>query len=411
MSDIRDILIVGAGQAGGCAAAALRSEGFTGRIVLAGAEPYRPYERPPLSKEVLADASADDAIFLHKPEFHDSLGLEWHPNLEIVHIDTERRSAASSDGRAFPFDRCLIATGGRARRLPGVADNLPNVFHLRTLDDARRLRERLLPGSSAVVIGAGFLGLEFAGVAARKGVSVTVLEAGEQILGRTAPRLFADWLAACYEKEGVRILCGVTLRRLEADANGTTVTLADGQELKADFTLVAIGQEPNVTLARGAGIALDNGIAVDARCETSVPGIFSIGDCASHPSAFLGRRVRLESWQSAQEQARVAARAMLGQEACYDAVPWFWSDQLGLNIQMLGLPDPSYSYCVRGDPDSRKFLVFGCGDRGLRYALAVNSGGDIRPLRNLLEANAAVDAATLMDTTRSIREIAKTALS
>ena len=411
MTQPREILIVGAGQAGGCAAAALRREGFAGHIVLAGAEAHRPYERPPLSKAVLDDASADEGIYLHKPEFHDGLGLDWHPNAQVAQIDTANRVATMADGREFAFDRCLIATGGRARVLPGLSADAPNVFMLRGLDDARCLRRRLVAGSSVTVIGGGFLGLEFAAMARQKGLAVTVLEAGTQILGRAVPPEFAAWLAGRHAAAGVKIVCGAKLRAVDANAAGTVVTLEDGQTFQSDFLLLSIGQEPNVELAASAGIALDNGIAVDARCETSVPGVYSAGDCASHYSNFLGKRVRLESWQNAQEQAQVAAKAMLGLPAGYDVVPWFWSDQLGMNIQMLGMPDPAYRYLVRGAPEGGKFCVFGFGGQGLRYALAVNGGGDIRPLRNLLESGTPIQPDTLLDTTRTIRDIVKVALS
>lgn len=407
MNEINDILIVGAGQAGGCAAATLRGQGFAGRIILAGAEPHRPYERPPLSKAILMDSSMDDAIFLHRQELHDKLELDWRPNEQVAKIDVARGCAVTADDRTIEFDRCLIATGGRARTLAGIPDNMPHVFTLRGLNDAQRIRNRLVPGASVVVIGAGFLGLEFAGLAAQRNLTVTVLESGDRILGRAAPRLFSDWLSARFEKQGVQFICDASIASVAEDGSGARVALKDGRRFSADFVLIAIGQEPNVELAREAGIALDNGIAVDASCETSIRGVFAAGDCASHFNPYLGRRIRLESWQNAQEQAQVAARAMVGIPAAYDVIPWFWSDQLGMNFQMLGLPDPAYRYVMRGVPESGKFAVFGFAEDQLRYALTVNSGGDIRPLQNILKAKTPVDAAALTDTSRSIRELAK----
>jgi 3-phenylpropionate/trans-cinnamate dioxygenase ferredoxin reductase subunit len=174
--------------------------------------------------------------------------------------------------------------------------------------------------------------------------------------------------------------------------------------------LVSIGQLPNIALAERSGLRLDNGIAVDARCETSAPGVFAAGDCASHVNRFLGARVRLESWQNAQEQAAVAAKAMLGQPAEYDVVPWFWSDQLGMNLQMVGVPGAGYRYVVRGDPGTAKFAILGFDQNVVRYALTVNSGGDMRPLRNLVTARTEMDSTTLTDTTRSLRDIAKAAI-
>jgi len=410
MSTPASILIIGAGQAGGCAAAALRAEGYEGRITLAGVEPHRPYERPPLSKAVLHDASAEETLFLHKPEFHDGLEMDWLPGADVQSLDVGARLARTATGDALDFDRCLIATGGRARLLPGVPPDAPNVHYLRGLDDARRLRQRLQPDASVIVIGGGFLGLEFAGMARRMGVAVTVCEAGPQLLGRAAPPLVGAWLQARHEEAGVRVLCGAAVSSVTARADGVSVSLADGVRLDADFLLVSIGQLPNIELAQQAGLAIDNGIAVDVRCETSAPGIFAAGDCASHVSRFLQRRVRLESWQNAQEQAQVAARAMLDLPAAYDVVPWFWSDQLDMNIQMLGMPNPALTYLTRGQPTEPKFSVYGFDGHQLRYALVVNSGAEMTPLRKLMSAGASVDASLLADPARPVRETVKAAL-
>lgn len=410
MTAPESILIIGAGQAGGCAAAALRREGYQGRIMLAGVEPHRPYERPPLSKAVLHDAGAEDTLFLHKPEFHDGLAMEWLPGADVQSLDVAARLARTAAGDTLAFDRCLIATGGRARLLPGVPPGAPNVFYLRGLDDARRLRERLLPGASVIVIGGGFLGLEFAGMARSKGLSATVCEAGPQLLGRAAPPLVGAWLQHRHEAAGTTVLCGAAVASVEAGADRVSVALAGGETLSADFLLVSIGQLPNVELAERAGLALDNGIAVDARCATSAPGIFAAGDCASHLSRFLQRRIRLESWQNAQEQAQVAARAMLDLPAAYDVVPWFWSDQLGMNMQMLGMPDASLDYRLRGQLSDAKFSVYGFDGEQLRYVLAVNSGAEMTPLRKLMTAGAGVDADSLADPARPVRETVKAAL-
>jgi 3-phenylpropionate/trans-cinnamate dioxygenase ferredoxin reductase subunit len=404
------ILIIGAGQAGGCAAAALRREGYGGRITLAGAEAHRPYERPPLSKAVLHDAAAEETLFLHKPEFHDGLEMQWLPGADVQSLDVGARLARTAAGDLLRFDRCLIATGGRARLLSGLAADAPNVHYLRGLDDARRLRERLLPNASVIVIGGGFLGLEFAGMARSKGMTVTVCEAGPQLLGRAAPPQVGAWLQARHEEAGTTVLCGAAVAAVEARADGVSVALASGVTLTADFLLVSIGQLPNVELAQQAGLAIDNGIAVDARCETSAAGIYAAGDCASHQSRFLQRRVRLESWQNAQEQAQVAARAMLDLPAAYDIVPWFWSDQLGMNMQMLGLPDAALAYRSRGQPSDGKFSIYGFDGQQLRYVLAVNSGAEMTPLRRLMSAGASVDADRLADPARPVRDTVKAAL-
>jgi 3-phenylpropionate/trans-cinnamate dioxygenase ferredoxin reductase subunit len=404
-----NILIVGTGQAGGCAAATLRKEGFNGTITLVGTEIYRPYERPPLSKAVLGSSAADDRVFLHKLEAYQALGLNWLPNTRVEAIDATARIARMPGGVELAFDRCLIATGGQVRLMPSLPPGMPNDYHLRNLDVALRLRDRIRPGGTATVIGGGFLGLEFASTASEKSMKITVCEAGEQILGRAVPKMFGDWLCSRYEQAGVRIIRGTHVRSVNSNAAQVAVELDGGDVLVSDFVLIAIGQIPNIDLAQDAKLVIDNGIAVDAHCETSAPGIFAAGDCASHFNPFIGKRVRLESWQNAQEQGIVAAKAMLGIPAVYDVVPWFWSDQLELNIQMLGIPDPAYHYVTRGSMQDAKFSIYGFDGKILRYALVVNSGGDIRPLRNLMELRRAIDCDALTDITWSIRDLVKAA--
>jgi 3-phenylpropionate/trans-cinnamate dioxygenase ferredoxin reductase subunit len=230
------------------------------------------------------------------------------------------------------------------------------------------------------------------------------------LLGRAAPPQVGAWLQARHEEAGTTVLCGAAVAAVEASADGVSVALASGVTLTAGFLLVSIGQLPNVELAQQAGLAIDNGIAVDARCETSAAGIYAAGDCASHQSRFLQRRVRLESWQNAQEQAQVAARAMLDLPAAYDIVPWFWSDQLGMNMQMLGLPDAALAYRSRGQPSDGKFSIYGFDGQQLRYVLAVNSGAEMTPLRRLMSAGASVDADRLADPARPVRDTVKAAL-
>jgi 3-phenylpropionate/trans-cinnamate dioxygenase ferredoxin reductase subunit len=403
------ILIVGAGQAGGCAAAALRKEGYEGRIVLVGAEEHPPYERPPLSKGILDGSQPDNSVFLHPPGFYPEADIEWLPNSHIESIHTNTRTATMSDGKTIVFDQCLIATGGRPREFAGVDKCMPHVHYLRNLADVVNLRAKITPAASFVVIGGGFLGLEFASTAHAQGVKVTVLEAGERIMGRAVPQLFAEWLTDRYAKTGIEIICNAKIQSIDYGHGGGQVILQNGQTIESDFCLIAIGQLPNVELAEAAGLDVDNGIVVDARGETSVAGIFAAGDCASHFNDFLGRMVRLESWQNAQEQGIVTARAMAGAEAHYNIIPWFWSDQLGFNIQMLGSPDPHLRYAVRGDMTADQFVILGFDDQTLRYALAVNKGGDIRPLRTLLETHLTIAGETLLDTSRSLREIVKAA--
>jgi 3-phenylpropionate/trans-cinnamate dioxygenase ferredoxin reductase subunit len=412
MSDELPILIVGAGQAGATAAAALRTLGYAARIVVAGREQDLPYERPPLSKGVLSDAAMDARIAIHPPGFHDGQGIELQLGSEVIAIDAARSIAHFDDGRTMAFGRCLLATGGRARTLPGLPEGTTHVHHLRTLADARALREALPAHRSLVVLGAGFLGLEIASSARSLGLDVTVIESAPRVLPRAVPPEFSDWLQRRVRDAGVTLRLSSACASIEPDANGLSITLQDGQRLHAPLLVVAIGLVPEVALAQATGLALhpqNGGIRVDAHCRTSEPTIFAAGDCTSQFQPLLGEEVRLESWQSANEQARIAAAAMLGQPAEPAATPWFWTDQFGCNLQMLGMPRADLRYRWRGAQAAHgatpKFLLVGTdAQERLRHAIAVNAGGELRQLRALLEQAVPIDAALLCDDAQPLRQ-------
>jgi 3-phenylpropionate/trans-cinnamate dioxygenase ferredoxin reductase subunit len=405
------ILIIGAGQAGGCAAAALRKKGFSGRITLVGDEYHRPYERPPLSKSVLMDQTSEDSVFLHKDDAYHALALDWCPGVQVHNLDTQAQRAVTSRGEELPFDRCLIATGGRVRLLPGVPRGTANVYYLRDLDDARVLRGRMRQGGNVAVLGGGFLGLEFASAALECGMEVTVFEAAPQLLARVAPETFGRWLGERYEEAGARVLIDSKVEAIDAAGESVSVRLGEGRALQFDFLLVSIGQVPNVELAQEAGIKVDNGILVDERCETSARDVFAAGDCAAQRNAFLGKVTRFESWQNAQEQALLAAAAMIGEPIESNVIPWFWSDQLHRNIQMLGAPSTDYRYMVRGQPSDDGFSIYGFEDNALRYVIVVNGGRDIPPLRKLLSSGAEVDSETLIDPDIPVKKTVKAAIA
>lgn len=409
--DAQKILIIGAGQAGGSAAAALRKKGFSGSIVLAGDEAHRPYERPPLSKDVLTGTAAEDKVFLQDEAAYDALALQWRPGVTVRVLDVDARLAVTTDNEELPYDCCLLATGGRARRFPGVAQDAPNILYLRSLDDARMLRARLASGRRVAIVGGGFLGLEFATAALQQGLDVTVFEAADCLLGRVAPRIFGDWLRARYEELGVNVRAGSKIAAITPDEKGVIVGLEDGEAKHFDFLVVSIGQMPNVELAKDAGLKVDNGIVVDARCETSAPGVYAAGDCAAQFNPFCGAVMRFESWQNAQQQALVAAAAMLGDAFEPALVPWFWSDQIGRNIQMLGIPSPDYHYVTRGELSAEQCSVYGFDGDMLRYVIAVNGGKEMPPLRKLLASGACVDMDVLTDPAISIKKTVKAAMA
>jgi 3-phenylpropionate/trans-cinnamate dioxygenase ferredoxin reductase subunit len=397
-------LIVGAGQAGGRAAETLRAQGYTGHVVLVGDESWRPYERPPLSKDVLL--SADDANcyqgWLHNADFYEM------PNLERVHdaverLDTENRIAHLKSGRTIPYAKCLLTTGGRCRPMASLPAS-PKVVSLRTLDDAMRLRQLLAGAESVAVIGGGFLGLEFAASAVARGVRATVYESAPRLLARALPEAFSERLLAKHRAMGVEILLGAGQTRVTQSGQQVEIDGAGGRRVY-DFCVVAVGQLPNEELASASGIEVRNGIVVDEYCRTSAPGVYAAGDCANFPLGLERRATRLESWQNAQDQASVAARNMLGEALPYQPLPWFWTDQHDWNIQMLGLYDGSVEQWVERPAAPDKTLMIGLKGGVIVYALALNQGGELRALKRFVEQRLAVDPEALADMGVKLRKL------
>lgn len=395
----KTIAIVGAGQAGGWAAQTLRSEGFGGRIVLIGDEAHRPYERPPLSKSVLAGEALPETTSLQKPEAFDALNVDWRPGVSATRIDSAAKRLHLSGGDVVGYDKLILCTGGRARRLGIPGSELPGVFTLRNLDDAAALGAALVPGGRLLVIGGGWIGLEVASTARRKGLEVTVVEAMQRLCERTVPSEISGYLLRLHASHGVHVELGMGIERLaqDADGNGLIATLADGRTLTCDVVLAGIGLIANDELAREAGLQCEGGIVVDSQCRSSDPDILAAGDVAVWHCERAGRRMRLESWQNAQEQGIAAARSALGIAVDHQPLPWFWSDQYGINLQIFGMPAPGHRAVVRGDMESDSFVVFFLDGGKVAAALGPNAARDLRFARRLIERGTEVTPEQLAD--------------
>lgn len=380
------IIIIGAGHGGVQAAASLREEGYEGRLTLVSGDPELPYHKPPLSKVFLKSQDAEPQI-LRARLFYDTQNIELETGVCVTGIAPETRTLTLDDGRQLDWSRLLLATGAEPRRLTVPGSECAGVLYLRDCVDARVLRDALVRAQNIVVIGGGFIGLEVAATAAMAGKGVTVVEAAERILGRAVSARVADHMHAYHESLGVRILTNAGVARLVGEkGNLRSVITSDGRELSADIVLVGIGALPNTALAEAAGLACDNGVRVDASCRTSAADVYAIGDCVSFPHAASGRTLRLESVQNATDQARIAAKAMLGKDAAYDAVPWFWSDQGERKLQMAGLPFDVDREIVTGDPESGAFGVYLFSGARLVAVETVNRPGEHMMARRMLAA-------------------------
>jgi len=394
MSDDRTFVIIGAGQAGAWAIYALRDEaGFEGRIVLIGDEDYIPYERPPLSKSaMLGDTSVDDAYFWPR-EKYDEWNIDMRLGVTAQSIDPKDKNVLLSDGTTIGYDRLLLATGTRPRLLPIEGADLGGVHYLRTIADTLAIQEDIPDGGTALIIGGGWIGLEVAGALSKRNCKAVVVEVADRLCGRAVPPEISDWLLSFHQGKGVDVRLNAGVEKLTGE-NGrlTGAVLQGGEAVDCTLAIVGIGVVPNSEIAEEAGLDIDNGVVVDEQGRTSDPDIFAAGDLTNHPNSLLGRRIRLESWENAQNQGRAAAKAMADQGEEYAEIPWFWSDQFDANIQMIGLPESWEQLATRGAIAANEFITFYLKDGKIDGAISVNNPRDIRMAKRLMQSGKQVSA-------------------
>jgi 3-phenylpropionate/trans-cinnamate dioxygenase ferredoxin reductase component len=396
--------IVGAGQAGFQTAASLRQEGFAGRIVLIGDEPVLPYQRPPLSKSYLAGDSGLEELWLRPEAFYTAHEIEMLAGDSVTAIDRSERRLQLGSGGEIVWDHLVLATGARFRPLAVPGAELDGVLPLRTLADADILQDRLAQAREIVVIGAGFIGLEFASVAIARSTPVHIIEITQQAMGRVVSTAISRFFADAHRRWGCKISFGTGVTRiLGANGRAAGVETTDGRHIPADLVLICIGVIPNGELARGAGLAVDNGIVVDDHLASADPSVYAIGDCANFPTPFAAGRVRLESVQNAVDQGRCVAAAIAGKPAVYDKVPWFWSDQGDLKLQIAGITQGHDAAVLRGDPADGHFSVFCYRDGRLIGVESVNQTADHVAARRLLAGDPALTPEQAADTSYDLR--------
>ena len=393
--------IVGASLAGAKAAEALREQGFDGEVILFGAETHLPYERPPLSKGYLKGSEGRDSFVVHPKEWYEEQNVELRLGVEVTGVDASAHRLTTANGSDVAYDRLLIATGSTPRRLAMPGADAANVRYLRTVDDSEVLRAAIDEQARVVIIGAGWIGLEVAAAASEAGASVTVIESLElpllRVLGPEMATVFAD----LHRDHGVDLRLGATLSQIRTQAGrATAVVLGDGSDAPATLIVVGIGITPNTALAEAAGLEVDNGIVVDEALRSSDPDVFAAGDVANALHPVLSRRIRVEHWANALNQPAVAAKAMRGESASFDMLPYFYTDQYDLGMEYVGYvgPGDDTRVVVRGDTAGREFVAFWLDrqDR-VQAGMNVNVWDVVDDVKSLITANRPVDVAALTD--------------
>ena len=401
------VVILGAGHAGGSAAAVLRQYGHTGPIILVGEEPLLPYQRPPLSKAWLKGEAGEEELQLRPPSFYAETDIAVRLGVRATRIDRAGKVAFLEDGEALSYDALILATGARARRLALPGGEMARTLELRTAADAEMLKAGIAPGKRLVIVGGGYVGLEVAASARALGAEVTVVEREPRILARVAGPELSDFFTAYHRKHGVRFELNAVVEGLEGEGGQVkAVRLGDGRTLACDLVLIGVGALPNQELAAEAGLTCDDGVVVDGEARTSDPAVYAIGDVTRRPLPLYGRNVRLESVPNALEQAKQAAAAITGHKPPAPEVPWFWSDQYDLKLQIAGLPFDADAVIVRGDPDAARFAVFHLKGDLIQAVEAINAPAEFMGGRLLIGARRPVALERLADPAVSMKEVA-----
>jgi 3-phenylpropionate/trans-cinnamate dioxygenase ferredoxin reductase subunit len=399
------IVIAGGGHAAGQAVASLLQDKFAGEIVLIGDEPHVPYQRPPLSKAYLAGDVALDRVYLRPEHFYLERGVRLLTGTVVTAIDRAGRAVTTSRGETIGYDKLLLATGGRPRKLTIPGSGLAGIHYLRSIADVDAIRAELAPGKRLVIVGGGYIGLEVASVTVKRGIDVTVLEMEDRILKRVTTAAMSDFYDRLHRGRGVALRVNARVVGFEGGDAVTGVRVEGGEPIAADVVIVGIGIVPNVEIAAAAGLPCDNGVVVDDHCRTADADIYAAGDCTNHPNPLLGRRLRLESVPNATDQARVAVTNMLGGDAVYAAIPWFWSDQYELKLQMVGFSSDGDTAVTRGDRETLQFATFYLKEGVLVAVDAVNSPKEFMACRQLVAKRARIDPRQLADPAVEMKDL------
>jgi len=398
------VVIAGAGHAAGQVVASLKQQKFAGQIVLVGDEPYLPYQRPPLSKKFLSGDLSAERLYVKPASFYEDPQVELRLATRISEIDRDNKTLKTNNGD-IAYDKLILALGSRVRRLDIEGADLDGVHYLRNIADVDGIHAELQNKKHAVIVGAGYIGLEVAAVIRQLGLDVTVVEMADRVMSRVVSPEISDFYQIEHTSQGVKLRLSTGITAFRGDGHIDAVETADGELIPADFVVIGVGIVPNTELASHADIIVADGIVVNDQCQTNDPDIYAVGDCTSHPNSIYGRQLRLESVHNAVEQAKTAASNICGKQSHYAQVPWFWSDQYDLKLQIAGLSTGYDDVVIRGNPADRSFACLYLKDGKLIATDAVNSPREFVQSKALIAARTVVDRDKLADTEVQLKEL------
>lgn len=400
-----NIVIIGAGQAAGQCIMSLKKIGNENPIVLIGEESHPPYQRPPLSKSYLEGKVGLERVYLKDKEFYEENGVEFLANTLVTKIDRENKKILTSNKKEISYEKLVISTGSRVRKIDIGEKDLNNVFYLRTIDDVNSLKESMKDSKNISIIGAGYIGLEVAAVANSLGMNVSVYEMADRSMNRTVDPEISYYFENLHREKGVAFYFSSQIKAFNGEGSISSIEIEDGTQIDTDILVIGVGILPNQELAEESGLDCDNGIIVDNRGRTSDPSIFSSGDCTNHPNKFLNKRIRLESVQNALEQSKVVASNLVGIDKTYEEIPWFWSDQYDQKLQIVGMPD-QHDEIVRRNSEVG-FSLFYLKESTIISVTTVNNPREFLICKKLVEKKVKISSDILKDESKDLNELVK----
>lgn len=402
---MEDLVIIGAGQSAIQCINSLKKEGYAGSITMIGEEEHLPYQRPPLSKGFLEDSVNKERLYFKKLDFFTENKIQLKLGTSANKVDLENKLVFLSDDTHLSFDKLVFATGSRVRKLDFPGSNLSSIHYLRGLDDAESIKNDLERSKEVVVIGAGYIGLEVAAIAAKKNVTVSVIEMADRVMNRTVDPQISDYYLKLHQNNGVKFIFNNSLEEIKGSKKVESVLCSDGSEIKADMVIIGAGIIPNVELADQAGVFCDNGILVDEFGQTNYKNVYACGDCTSHPNKLLNKQLRLESVHNAMEQSKTVAFSAIAKPLEYNQVPWFWSDQYDHKLQIVGLSGEHDNVVMRGNTKDQKFMLFYTKDNRLIAVDAVNNPKEFLICRKLVANKVKIKSEMISDINTNLNDL------